>query len=87
MAEKDMEARRKSPLQDRENPTQGFDNPFFRDHEEGFNGQDLTIISPNRSIFDESRTRKDGSNVMEDVLKEQAPAHAKRAVVGKKGKR
>lgn len=81
----EIEKSGKSPLQDRENPTQGFHNPFYRDHEEDFRGPELTIDSPYGSVFREDRTRKDGSNVMEDVLKEQAPAHAKRAVVGKKG--
>lgn len=80
-------AEKKNSMQDQENPTQGRSNPFYRGRESDFNGPDLTVDSPVGSIWDESRTRKDGSNVMEDVLKEQAPAHAKRAVVGKKGKR
>lgn len=75
----------KDTMQGRKNPTQGFNNPFFRDHEHDFRGPDLTIDSTNDSVFNEGYTRKDGSNTMVDVLKEQAPASAKNTVPGKKG--
>jgi hypothetical protein len=74
------ELHKKGEPQGKRNPTQGYENPFFRDYEKRFVGGEMTITSPVNSVFDERRTRKDGSNTMEDVLHEQAPAHAKKVV-------
>jgi hypothetical protein len=67
----------------KDNPTQGWDNPFFRNYEGEFKGGDMEIMSPVDSIFMESRVSSK-PNVMEEVLREQAPGHAKKVVKGGK---
>lgn len=81
----EIEKASKDTMQDGKNPTAGFQNPFYRNREKDFRGPELTIDSPYASTFDEGYTRKDGSNTMVDVLKEQAPASAKNTNPGKKG--
>ena len=52
-----------------ENPTQGFENPFFREEERVFDtpeGRD--VYSVVNSVFG-AKVRSDHSNVMEDELK------------------
>jgi len=64
-----------------------FGNPFFRDREKEFDGGDQEVHSPVMSVFSEGYVRGDGSNTMNDVLREQAPDHAKGVVTAKKGKK
>jgi hypothetical protein len=68
---------------EKKNPTEGYDNPFFRGHESEFKGGEMTIKSPVGSVFDEGRVSK-SPNVMEEVLREQAPGHSKKIVKGGK---
>ncbi len=74
-------------MAEKHNPKQGYSNPFYRDSESTYSGGDRAITSPVGSVFSHDYLRRDGSNVMEDTLKQQLGGHQKRAVVGKKGKK
>jgi hypothetical protein len=75
--ERDRKAR---SVNEAENPKQGFDNPFFRDHEERYDGGDLKLTSPAGSIFGakESYLREDGSNAMEDAIADEIDGPSRR---------
>lgn len=74
-------------MAEKQNPTQGYENPFYRDGESKYDGGDRAITSPVGSVFNHGYLRKDGSNVMEDTLREQLKGNQKRSIAGKKGQK